>query len=212
MNKPQLFGADYSVYVRICRLSLHEKGIDYELIPIDIFSLGDASATYLERQPFGKIPSFEHDSFRLYETGAITRYIDEAFDGPALQPTGTKERARMNQIISIADGYIYPQLVWGMYVELVSKVARDEPTDEARVAAARAKAPVYLDVLANFLGKTPWLASDHITLADLYLAPMLDYFLQVPEGSGMLSKRPNLEEWWNRMRRRESMRLSRLPA
>lgn len=212
MDKPQLFGADYSVYVRISRLSLHEKGVDYDLIPIDIFSLDDASATYLERQPFGKIPSFEHDGFRLYETGAITRYIDEAFDGPALQPTGTKERARMNQIISIADGYIYPQLVWGMYVELVSKVARGEPPDESRVTAARAKAPVFLDVLADFLGETPWLAADHITLADLYLAPMLDYFLQVPEGPGMLSERQNLEEWWNRMRCRESIRLSLLPT
>ena len=212
MHKPQLFGADYSVYVRICRLSLHEKGVDYDLIPIDIFSLDGASGAYLERQPFGKIPSFEHDGFRLYETGAITRYIDEAFEGPALQPMGTKERARMNQIISIADGYIYPQLVWGMYVELVSKVARGEPTDESRVGVARAKAPVCLDVLAEFLGETPWFAADFITLADLYLAPMLDYFLQVPEGPGMFSKRQNLEVWWNHIRARESMRLSRLPT
>src|SRR5690606_15983913 len=130
MNKPILFGADYSVYVGISRFALHEKGVDYELIPIDIFALDKVASYYAERQPFGKIPAFEHDGFRLYETGAITRYIDEAFQGSPLQPSTPKLRARVNQIISIADNYIYPQLVWGMYVELVSKAVKGEPTDD----------------------------------------------------------------------------------
>ncbi|MGO4837058.1 glutathione S-transferase N-terminal domain-containing protein, partial [Rhizobiaceae sp. 2RAB30] len=34
----RVFGADYSVYVRILRLTLEEKGIGYELVPVDIFS------------------------------------------------------------------------------------------------------------------------------------------------------------------------------
>jgi glutathione S-transferase len=209
MGKPQLFGADYSVYVRISRLSLHEKGVDYDLIPVDIFSSDGTAVTYLERQPFGKIPSFEHNNFRLYETGAITRYIDEAFQGPALQPTEPKMRARMNQITSIADGYIYPQLVCGMYVELVSKVARGEPTDENRVALGRAKAPLCLNVLAEFLGDNPWLGGDRLTLADLYVAPMLDYFLMVPEAQEMISERPNLAEWWGRIGSRKSIQIKR---
>lgn len=124
MDKPKIFGAEYSVYVRISRLCLHEKHIEYDLIPVDIFAPDGVSASYLERHPFGKIPAFEHDGFRLYETGAITRYVDEAFQGAVLQPSGLRKRARMNQIISIADGYLYPQLVWGMYVELVSKADR----------------------------------------------------------------------------------------
>ncbi len=53
-------------------------------------------ATYLEKQPFGKIPLFEHNGFCLYETGAITCYVDEAFEGPALQPQEPVNRARMN--------------------------------------------------------------------------------------------------------------------
>ena len=36
-ENPRVFGADYSVYVRIVRLCLIEKGVEYELLPIDVF-------------------------------------------------------------------------------------------------------------------------------------------------------------------------------
>ncbi|RVD71405.1 glutathione S-transferase family protein, partial [Mesorhizobium sp. M4A.F.Ca.ET.029.04.2.1] len=38
MSKPILYGADYSVYVRIARLALEEKGIGYDLVPVDVFA------------------------------------------------------------------------------------------------------------------------------------------------------------------------------
>ena len=38
MTRPILYGADYSVYVRIARMALEEKGIDYELVPLDIIT------------------------------------------------------------------------------------------------------------------------------------------------------------------------------
>ena len=31
------------------------------------------------------MPTLVHDNFQIYETGAITRYVDEAFPGPSLQ-------------------------------------------------------------------------------------------------------------------------------
>lgn len=139
----------------------------------------------------------------------FARWERYAFPEPVLQPVEPKARARMNQIVSIADGYIYPHLVWGLYVELVSKAAEGEPPDDSRVALAWAKAPVCLDVLAGFLGDSPWLAGDHITLADLYVAPMLDYFLLAPEGQEMFSAKTNLVEWWDRMNARESFQITR---
>jgi len=36
-DRPVLFGAPYSVYVRAARLALDEKGVDYQLVPVDIF-------------------------------------------------------------------------------------------------------------------------------------------------------------------------------
>jgi glutathione S-transferase len=206
MGKPVLFGADYSVYVRSSRLALHEKGIDYDLVPVDVFAEGGPPKSYLARQPFGRIPAFEHAGFQLYETGAITRYVDEAFEGPNLQPTDPQTRARVNQIISIADGYVYPVLVWGIYVERVSKPQRSEPSDETRLAASLSKAPVILKALADLMGAGPWLGGPALTLADVHVAPMFDYFVKAPEGLPMLGVHANLRGWWSRMQERASMR------
>ncbi len=134
MAKPRVFGADYSVYVRIVRLALAEKGVDYDLLPVDVFAEDGLPPDYLDHHPFGRIPAFEHGGFALYETGAITRYIDEAFDGPGLQPTAIRERARCNQLISIADSYAYPNLVWGIFVECVEKPAQGTVADEAAIS------------------------------------------------------------------------------
>ena len=92
-TEPTLFGAEYSVYTRIARLALEEKGGPYAFEPIDIFARDGPPDGYLERHPFARIPAFEHAGFQLYEAGAITRYVDEAFSGPALQPSGLKPRA-----------------------------------------------------------------------------------------------------------------------
>ena len=84
-DNPIVFGAPYSVYVRAVRLALEEKGVRYEIVPVDIFASVGALPEHKARHPFGKIPAFEHAGFRLYEAGAITRYVDAAFPGPRLQ-------------------------------------------------------------------------------------------------------------------------------
>ena len=85
-GKPVLYGAEYSVYVKIVQLVLAEKHIDHELVSVDVFSDSGISKDYLERNPFGKIPSFSHAGIDLFETGSIVRYIDETFPDPPLMP------------------------------------------------------------------------------------------------------------------------------
>jgi glutathione S-transferase len=169
-EKPHVFGTDYSVYVRIVRLSLVEKGVEYELVPIDIFAEEGPPRSYLTRHPFGRIPAFEHLGFSLYETSAITRYVDDVFEGPKLQPSGARGRARCNQLISVADNYAYPQLVWGIYVERVSKPRRGGVTDAAKIAATIPKAKACLKAMSDLMDDNPWLAGTEMTLAGLYAA------------------------------------------
>ena len=76
MAAPIIHGPDYSTYTRTVRLGLEEKGAAYELRPIHILG-GESPAANL--QPFGKVPGFEHDAFFIYETSAITRYVDQVF-------------------------------------------------------------------------------------------------------------------------------------
>ncbi|WAC28562.1 glutathione S-transferase family protein [Ancylobacter sp. SL191] len=199
MAAPRLYGTSDSVYVRIARLALAEKGVAHELVPVDPFAPGGPPESYLRHHPFGRIPALEHEGFWLYETGAITRYVDDAFAGPSLQPTGARERARMNQIIGIADAYAYRPLVWGVYVERVEKPASGRVCDEPRLAAALVEAGTCLSAIAALMGEGPFLAGARLSLADLHLAPMIDYFRRAPEGAALMAAHPGLARWWERM-------------
>lgn len=201
---PRLFGADYSVYVQITRLTLEEKGVVHDLVPIDVFAPGGPPADYLKRHPFGRIPAFEHGDVSIIETTAICRYVDEAFEGPHLQPGTPEARARVNQIIAMLDAYAYQPLVWDIYVERVAKPSEGFATDEARIAAALPVARHFLDVLQRHSSFAPWLAGEQLTLADLHAAPMLALFAKAPEGKALLESFEPLKLWLERMAARDS--------
>ncbi|MEO5760555.1 MAG: glutathione S-transferase family protein [Mesorhizobium sp.] len=200
MGKPVVYGADYSVYVRIVRLALEEKGIGYDLVPVDIFAEGGAPAWYRAHHPFGRIPAFEYAGFRLFETSAIARYVDEGFSGPALQPTDARARATMNQIIGLLDAYAYRAMVWDVAVERLEK---SEP-DEVLIAGGLRQAAAVLGVLTSLKAVGPWLLGDQLTLADLHAAPIIGYFVKVTEGQTLLAEFPDIQAWWERMTQRPS--------
>jgi glutathione S-transferase len=208
---PIVVGAPYSVYVRAVRLALEEKGVPYEIVPVDIFATGGPPPEHRARHPFGKIPAFEHAGFRLYEAGAITRYVDEAFPGPRLQPEDPHGRARMNQIISILDSYAYRTLVWDIYVERVARPASGAAPDERKIAGALPKAESCLSALAELMGEASWLAGAAITLADLHAAPIASVFRLAPEGASLLDQATRLREWWERVSARPSFQRTHVP-
>lgn len=199
-DRPILYGADYSVYVRIARMALQEKGVGYELVPVDVFAADGIPAWYLEHHPFGRIPAFEHDGFRLFETGAISRYVDEAFDGPALQPADARGRATMGQIIGMLDAYGYRAMVWDVAVERLEKTK----PDEALIASGLRQAETVLKVLTSLKENGPWLLGDQLTLADLHAAPIVAYFTKVAEGRDLLARFAEIRDWYERIAARPS--------
>jgi glutathione S-transferase len=203
---PILYGAAYSVYTRIARLALEEKGVPYRLVETDVFAAGGPPAEHLRRHPFGRIPALDHGGFVLYETVAIARYVDEGFPGPPLQPASAAARARMTQMIGILDSYGYRPMVWDVYVERIS--AREEGCvrDEARIAAGLAQAAIALDELEKRLDEQMFLAGETVSLADLHAAPMIAYFRIAPEGAQALARHARLAAWWERMNGRPSLR------
>ena len=203
--EPILYGAPYSVYVRAVRLTLEEKGVAYRLEPVDIFAKEGIPANHLDRHPFGRIPAFEYRGFHLYEAGAITRYVDEVFAGPSLQPGSPEDRARINQVISIADSYVYRTLVWDIYVERVFAPKHSRAPDEARIAAALPRARVCLLALERIMAGGPFLTGAALTLADLHVAPMFACFTQAHEAQLLLEAHPSLRSWWDIMAARASM-------
>lgn len=182
-----LIGADYSVYSRICRLALRLKGVPHEFEPLDVFASDGPTLARASGQPFGRIPVLRHGSLTLYETLAITRYIDQAFDGPALEPADPALRARMNQIVSIVDTGVYPAIVWGLHVP---KSKGLEPDPEMI-----GKGGTVLDAI-EALALEPWLCGEAPTLADAYLAACMDYVADSAAGDGLTERCPRLARWW----------------
>lgn len=207
--QPALWGAAYSVYVRVAMLALREKGVPYDHHDVDIFAADGPPASHLALHPFARIPAFRHGDFALYETSAITRYVDEAFGGPCLQPHEAQARARMNQIISVADSYLYRPLVWGIYVALDEAAKSGAAPDPAALDDAIGKSRHCLGALADLGTFTPWLLGERVTLADLHLAPMLAYGCVAPQGRALLAEQPHLQTWWERMQSLPSMRATR---
>ncbi|WP_455372659.1 glutathione S-transferase family protein [Limibacillus halophilus] len=200
----QVFGAAYSVYVRAVRLALEEKGVSYDLVPVDIFAEEGPPPSYSDRHPLLKIPAFQHGDFRLYESDAILRYIDAAFPGPALQPALLRSHARANQMLSILNAYAYRCWVWDIYVERVAKPAEGGEGDERRIADALPRAATCLDALAELMEGDPYLLGGEPYLPDLLAAPMIACLRQAEEGSLLLKERPRWLAWWEAVSARES--------
>lgn len=207
----QLFGLLRSVYTRIARLALHEKGVPHGLQEVEIFGPGGVPTEHLHRHPFGRIPVLQHGGFMLYETAAITRYVDEAFGGPPLQPALPADRARMAQIIGLLDAYAYRPMVWGVFVQRVRVPMNGGVANEAEIAAALAAAAPCLVALEGFLKAGPFFAGDALSLADLHAYPMLCYFALAEEGRAALSRHGLLLRWLETMRSRSAVLATRSP-
>ena len=204
MAKPVLHGPGYSTYVRTARLALEEKGVDYDLNEINFIADGIPD-DHLARHPFGKVPALSHGDFEVYETVAIARYIDEAFDGPALQPSDAAGRARMTQVSAILDSYTYPTAITGVFIQRAVMPMIGGETDKAAISAALPEAAKAMGVLNEMLGERDYLVGDGLTIADLHLVPIYDYFRQTPEGEGVLAETPALRRWWDTMSQRASV-------
>ncbi len=204
MADPILYGPAYSTYVRTARLALAEKGVAYDLVEVD-FLQGAMPAEQLARHPFGKVPAFEHDGFKLYETFAIARYVDAAFDGPSLQPAAPRELARMTQVVSVLDGYTYAPTVGGVVIQRLVQPMLGGTTDEAVVEAALPAVRTAMAALEALIGDQPWFAGDALSLADLHAAPIFAYFTMTPDAGPILADKPGLHRWWEAMQARDTM-------
>jgi len=167
---------------------------------------GSKSPEHLARHPFGRIPAFEHDGFMLYETQAILRYLDRVIPHPPLTPADPKSAARMDQVMNISDWYLFQGVanVIG-FQRIVRPRFLQQPCDEAAVAEAMPRAHAVFKELSRLLGGQAYFAGNAVSLADLAVAPQLDFLAATPEWQPVSAATPNLVAWLDRMRTRPSM-------
>lgn len=205
MADPVIHGPDYSTYTRTARLAHEEKGVAYRLEGVHILAGEGQQQPHLSRHPFGKVPAYEHDGFALYETPAILRYVEKAFDGPALVPADARGDARMTQVISILDSYGYACLIGAIVWQRMIVPMTGGTPDESAVQQAMGPAATVLKAIDDVRGDDPWLAGPEMSFADLYLAPIFAYFTGTPEAEGLLANHAGLSGWWEKASALDSM-------
>jgi glutathione S-transferase len=166
-----------------------EKGITYELVPID-----RGSAAHAALHPFLRMPILEIDGTIIVESLAVTGHLAEAFPGATLQPEDPAGRALMRTWMSICADYLFR--------DVVRTVPRNRPiTDDERTTARTA-----LERAESIVDPGPFLVGDTLTLADLYLAPQIANCLE--KAPDLLDGLDGLKAWAMTMAARESYQLT----
>lgn len=182
-----LLGDPRSTYVRTARMALAEKGVRYTL---EVH--GPHSPAIDAIHPWGRMPAFRDGDLTLFETSAIVRYVDEAFDGPRLAGMNVLARAQAEQWVSAISSYLYPTMVRDYVLQYVIPRGTDGKPDRKVIDAAAREMTVQLDALERAYGGRDWLAGQGLSVADLFLAPIVAYLGRFPESAALLEERPSI--------------------
>lgn len=182
-----LSGDPRSTYTWSVRIALAEKGLHYEMV-----ERAPHSAEQVLLHPFGRIPALRDGDFVLFETSAIVRYLDECFPEPVLIPASVRARARAEQWVSATSSYLYDAMIRRYVLQyLFPKGPGGEP-DAGVIAAARVEITRYLAILDDAYGEHNAITGETFSIADLVLAPIIDYLALAPGGKELLAAAPNV--------------------
>jgi glutathione S-transferase len=183
----RIYGFPVSTWTRTACMTCVEKGTDYELAPIEY-----GAAEHAALHPFMRIPILAVGDTTIFESLAINSYLDEAFPGPALQPTGDLPRVRMRIWMGLCGDYLFR--------DVVRAIPRDRTPTEEELGGAR----IALERAEELVGSDPFLVGSALTLADLYLAPQIANCRE--KAPALLEGLPALGVWAERISERESFR------
>ena len=178
-----LYDADRCPYCARVRISLAEKGIEYETVEVD---LDDRPAWIYEKNPLGRVPVLEEDTFVLAESAVIDEYLDDRYPEPPLWPADPAERALGRMLVFRFDELSRP------YYAL--RRGEDGAADRLDVALGE------LDAL---LEGRPFLSGREFGLADIAYVP---WILRARDRLDVdLSRFSALADWLARLEERPSI-------
>lgn len=204
MSKMTLWGFDGSTYVRTVKMLLAEKGAtDFEQVQVNVLAGEPRKAEHLARHPFGKVPVLDHNGMRILETSAIARYLNDVLPGKSLVPTSPPDRARMDMVIGILDSYGYGALIGGvaayhLFPDFVG--GKNEGMLKAGIENGRK----VIEFAMKTKGDSPFVAGE-LSLADLYLAPVIAYVSMTPDAKSVFEVN-GFADWWARVQALKSFK------
>lgn len=195
MANIRLYGTPISTYVRTARLVLSGAELEYDIKDIGVFNGDNQTDSYLKKHPFGKIPALEIEGKTLYETNAITYFVNEKFAKGKYAPNDLWLRSRMYQIISIVNNYLYAPAVGVLTIENLVKPGRGEKIDQVAVEGAITPTRTALEAIEDLFTGEPYLLSSELSIADFYLIPIFFYVSKTPQFNQITANAPQLKGW-----------------
>ncbi len=133
---------------------------------------------YLSMNPNGTVPTLrDGDNPPLWETGAILRYLANSYAPDSFWPADPVSRANVDKWaewskINVAQNFTAP-VFW--------RVVRTAPSrrDPAAIADALRNLNKYLDIAETRLAASPYLAGEHLTLADIQIGHCLFRYFDI---------------------------------
>lgn len=191
----KLYGNPFSTCTRKVIATLVESNLPYELDVVDFAKGQHKSPEHMARQPFGQVPAIDDDGFSLYESRAIARYVD-AKGGGKLTPADPKQRAKMEQWLSVETENFKPHAMKYVYAEVFHRPQTPEVMEHAKQGLETA-----LAVLEQDLTDKPFLVGDQLTIADYSFAPYIEYAMNT-SAKEIFAKYPHVMAWWGRVSER----------
>jgi glutathione S-transferase len=182
-----------------------EKGIEVPKVEIDLRGGENRREPYTKLNPAGQMPALElDDGTVLAEVTAICEYLDEIKKGtPSLIGDTPAERANTRMWTRRVDlNIVEPALNGFRFAEglklFQNRVRCIPEAADALKATARDK----LAWLEGLMAGKSYIAGHKVTLADIFLFPMVDFLKTVGQPIDPVHK--NLTAWFERMKARPS--------
>ena len=153
-----LYSGTTDPYSHRCRFVLFEKGMDFEVIDVDVFNMPEDLAVM---NPYNKVPVLVERDLILYEANIINEYIDERFPHPQLMPPDPVMRARARLFL-----HRFEQ-------ELFCHIAGLESNNAKVNEKAREAVRSNLTQIAPIFGKQKFMLGDEFSMLDVAIAPLL---------------------------------------
>ncbi len=192
----KLHGNRFSTCTRKVLCVLNEKNANWEWVDVDMGKGEHKAPAHMAFQPFGKVPALEKDDFRMTESRAMCRYLDEVLPGTKLTPTTPEGRAMMEQWISIETSE-FTNNAMPLISQYVFAPMRGQTPDQAKIDELTPKLEVALDVMNKALERREWFAGTY-SLADISFATYFQYLAGTPAWKSV-EARKNVVAWWTRM-------------
>ena len=171
-----LYSGTTCPYSQRCRIVLFEKGMDFEVIDVDI---SNKPEDLIELSPDGRLPVLVERDLRLDVANIINEYIDERFPHPQLMPADPVMRARARLFLHNFEEQLFAHI-------------EDVENETKNAARARAAIRDGLTMIAPIFNKQPFMLGEEFSMVDVSIAPLLwrlnHYGIELPKQASPLLK------------------------